>query len=195
MLGGMTTDELRKKWDDRYADAAGAASPIDVLADNAHLLPDKGEALDLACGLGGNALFLARHGLHTHAWDLSATAIERLSACSPGMSLVAEVRDVIANPPDRARYDVICVGHFLDRGLCDAIADALRPGGLLFYQTFSAERVDESGPSDGPFRLQTNELLHLFSRLTVRVYRDEGRVGDLAKGFRNRAQLVAQRLT
>ena len=73
------------------------------------------------------------------------------------------------------------------------MAAALRPGGLLFYQTFILDRVDDSGPRDGPFRLQTNELLQLFPDLIVRFYREEGRIGDIGRGFRNRAQLVAQR--
>lgn len=189
----MTTDELREKWNSRYAEAAGQAPPLEVLQDYSHLLPAEGEALDLACGLGGSALFLARHGMAVHAWDLSRVAIERLRERSFGMTLSADVRDVIADPPGADRFDVICVGHFLERRLCASIARALRPGGLLFYQTFCAERVDDSGPADGPFRLQTNELLGLFPGLIVRVYREEGRVGDVHRGFRNRAQLVAQR--
>jgi hypothetical protein len=62
----------------------------------------------------------------------------------------------------------------------------------LFYQTFSLERVDETGPGNASYRLATNELLELFPQLLVRFYRDEGRAGDRSRGFRNRAQLVAE---
>jgi len=188
------TDELRRKWDGRYAEASGAVvPPLEVLAENAHLLPDHGEALDLACGLGGSALFLARHGLRTQAWDISAVAIEAVQRMTGGLPLRAEVRDLSAMPPPVSTFDVICVGHFLDRDLCPDIAAALRPGGLLFYQTYSLERVDDSGPGNERFRLAPNELLRLFPDLVVRFYRDEGAVGDTRRGFRNRAQLVAQR--
>lgn len=187
-------DELRRKWDGRYAGAAGGvAAPLEVLAENAHLLPDSGEALDLACGLGGSALFLARRGLRTRAWDISAVAIEALRRMAGDLPLSAEVRDLSAQPPPAGAFDVICVGHFLDRDLCPLIAAALRPGGLLFYQTYSLERVDDSGPGSDRFRLARNELLRLFPDLIVRFYRDEGAVGDARGGFRNRAQLVAQR--
>lgn len=188
----MSNDELRLKWNQRYTDAADAALPIELLAEFSYLLPDRGDALDLACGRGGNALLLAKRGLDTRAWDISSVAIEQLQSRAADLPLSAEVRDVVALPPDPGSFDVICVGHFLDRPLCAHLIEALRPGGLLFYQTFSLERVDDSGPGDGPFRLQVNELLSLFAPLTVRFYRDEGRVGDTRRGFRNRAQLIAQ---
>ena len=188
----MGTDDQREKWDRRYADALETPPPIAVLTENAHLLPKRGRALDLACGLGGNALYLARRGLHVSAWDLSPVAIAALAASARGLDLAAEARDVTAHPPPADRFDVICVGHFLERALCRQIADALRPGGLLFYQTFTRERVDEGGPSTDRFRLETSELLSLFPGLILRFYRDEGCIGDTGRGFRNYAQMVAQ---
>lgn len=189
----MADEDLQAKWDNRYAEAHGLPAPLEVLVTNAHLLPDAGEALDLACGLGSDALFLARRGLHTRAWDLSPVAIAALRQAAGDLPVEAEVRDVVAMPPEADRFDVICVGHFLDRELCPRIAAALRPGGLLLYQTWTQERVDDSGPGTGRYRLGVNELLELFPRLLVRFYREEGAVGDLAHGFRNQAQLVAQR--
>jgi SAM-dependent methyltransferase len=189
----MSDDDLRCKWDARYAGAAGVAPPLEVLAENAHLLPARGDALDIACGLGGSALYLAQRGLRTLAWDQSPMAVAALQRVAGELPLEAQVRDVVAMPPEPERFDVICVGHFLERDLCLRIAAALRPGGLLFYQTFSLERVDDSGPGTQRFRLEVNELLRLFAGLTVRFYRDEGTLGDIARGFRNRAQLVAQR--
>ena len=189
----MSGDDLRRKWDARYDGADGVPPPLEVLAENGHLLPRSGDALDIACGLGGSAVFLAQRGLHTWAWDQSPVAVATLQGVAGELPLEAQVRDVVALPPEPERFDVICVGHFLERDLCPRIAAALRPGGLLFYQTFSRERVDDSGPSTQRFRLAVNELLHLFPGLTVRFYRDEGTLGDTARGFRNRAQLVAQR--
>ncbi len=189
----MSTEDLREKWDRRYENALATPPPIAVLTENAHLLPDRGRALDLACGLGGNALYLARRGLQVSAWDLSPVAVAALVASAGGLDLSAEARDVTAHPPPPDLFDVICVGHFLERALCSHIADALRPGGLLFYQTFTRERVDDGGPSTASFRLETNELMRLFSGLILRFYRDEGCIGDTGRGFRNYAQMVAQR--
>jgi hypothetical protein len=87
---------------------------------------------------------------------------------------------------------VIAVSRFLDRGITGAIAAALRPGGLLFYQTFTKARVDASGPKGDRYRLDDNELLRLFSGLRVRVYREESLLGDWGRGLRNQALLIAQ---
>ncbi len=187
--------DLRRKWDLRHAGNDRPVQPCAVLADNAHLLPPRGSALDLACGLGGNALLLAELGLKVTAWDLPPVAIDRLraEAAARGLLIDARERDVIAHPPDPAGFDVIVVSHYLERGIAAAIAGALRPDGLLFYQTFTREAVTDQGPSNPEYRLAPNELLRLFNGLLVRVYREEGRLGDTSRGFRDLAQLVAQR--
>lgn len=189
------TQLLRAKWDRRYRDTNRDPPPATVLTENLHLLPPHGRALDLACGFGAAALLLAERGLEVAAWDLSPVAIERLQRDSAdrGLRIVAEIRDVCREPPNPETFDVILVSHFLERGLAPALMEALRPGGLLFYQTFSREAVSDCGPSNPAFRLATNELLQLFSSLVVRFYREEGRTGDRGAGTRNIAQLVAQR--
>jgi SAM-dependent methyltransferase len=151
--------------------------------------------LDLACGLGGNALLLGERGLEVDAWDLSPVAIERLAqaAAAGGIRVHTAVRDVLTRPPEPDSFDLILVSHFLERGLAPAIAAALRPAGLLFYQTFTREAVSDCGPANPAYRLATNELLGLFPDLVVRYYREEGRVGDLHLGTRDIAQLIAQR--
>jgi SAM-dependent methyltransferase len=179
------------KWDSRYLGQAPGV-PLSLLTENAYLLPTDGAALDLACGTGANALFLAQRGLQTQAWDMSAVAIDTVRRHAGNLPLLARQSDVIAEPPPPATFDVVCVAHFLDRDLCPAITAALRPGGLLFYQTFILDRVDDTGPSSGRYRLESNELLRLFAGLTVRYFREDGLVGDTARGLRNVAQLIAQ---
>jgi tellurite methyltransferase len=175
-------NELQVKWDQRYREAQALPPPARVLTENAHLLPGSGHALDLACGLGANALFLAGRGLTVEAWDLSPVAIERLSreAGASGLQVTALVRDGVAQPPRPGSCDVVVVSHFLDRT-------------LLFYQTFSREAVSRSGPSNPAYRLGDNELARAFSHLLLRFYREEGRLGDLEHGCRDLALLVAQK--
>ncbi|WJW75629.1 methyltransferase domain-containing protein [Thiohalobacter sp. IOR34] len=183
------------KWDAIYRAASEEPRPAAVLHDYGHLLPLSGRALDLACGRGGNALYLAARGFEVSAWDVSPVAIGQLRsrAAAGGLALQAEVRDVLAEPPAVRHFDVIVVSRFLERALAPALIAALRPGGLLYYQTYVREAVDDAGPRNPAYRLAPGELLELFAPLRPLLYRDEGRQGDLSQGLRNEAQLVAIR--
>ncbi len=188
--------DQRVRWDQRHAAAADVGAAAEVLLQNAHLLPPRGAALDLACGRGANALWLAEHSaLEVHAWDFSPVAIGTLEAAARarGLTVCAAVRDVVGRPPPPAGFDVLVVTHFLERAIVPALIDALRPGGLLLYQTFGREAVSERGPSMPEWRLARNELLSLFAGLTVRAYREEGRLGDASRGLRDLVYLVAER--
>jgi 2-polyprenyl-3-methyl-5-hydroxy-6-metoxy-1,4-benzoquinol methylase len=188
--------QLREKWDKRHADADKRPTPAEVLKRNPHLLPTKGKALDLACGLGGNALTLSAHGLETVAWDISPVAIERLEAYAANEGLTnlsAQVRDVEQLPPPPASFDLIIVSYYLERALIPDMIDALLPGGLIYYQTFTQLAVSDLGPSSPAYRLADNELLQLFSSLKLRYYREENRLGNLHAGVRDVAMLVAEK--
>ena len=187
------------KWNKRYqakGQTVGTAnlSPAYVLHEFQHLLPVEGIALDLASGLGANALFLAQHRLQTHAWDISSVVIEKLNAAAKSLdlNLNTEVRDIVAKPPGENSFDVIVVSHFLDRQIMPDIIAALRQNGLLFYQTFTKAHVQESGPTNEQYRLAKNELLSLCQDLDVIVYREEGLIGDTDSGFRNEAIFIGQ---
>ncbi|MFT5134961.1 MAG: tellurite methyltransferase [Gammaproteobacteria bacterium] len=192
----MTLADISEKWNRIYASNDRTNLPAaNVLRENTHLLPGEGRALDVACGLGANALLLAQHGLQTCAWDISKTAIEKLILRSTelNISLLAELRNVILAPPTPASFDVIVVSHFLDRALMPHLIAALRDGGLIFYQTFIMDKISDSGPRNPDYLLRRNELLSLFRSLQIVLYREEGRLGDLQQGFRNEAILIAQK--
>lgn len=200
---------IRKKWNNRYTAVQVPNQVIDVLELNLHLLPAQGKSLDLACGLGGNALRMAELGFESHAWDLSDSAIDKVEefAQERYLSVAARQSDISQDEQQikmhKEGFDVIIVGHFLLREIVPSLISALRPGGLIFYQTFVGEddlydKADIKpdlwrGPGNSDFRLKSNELLKLFSQLSIRYYREEGLLGDLAKGFRNEAMLVAQK--
>ena len=188
-------DDHRTEWDERHANAEGVGNPSEVLLRNRHLLPKSGKALDFACGRGANALELAKCGLDTHAWDFSAVAIERLhdEAQQRGLSVEGEERDVVSKPPEPNSFDLIIVTHFLERDLFPALMAALRPGGLLFYQTFIREIRLDRGPKSTEWRLGNNELLQAFSDLRVHYYLEEGALGAETSEVADLAMLVASK--
>ncbi|MDH5190335.1 MAG: class I SAM-dependent methyltransferase [Gammaproteobacteria bacterium] len=192
----MSTSDLKQKWDSRYKESEVTDSaPAAVLQENLHLLPSQGNALDLACGLGANAVLLAQNNLNVTAWDISEIAIDKLNqfAVKQNLNINAQARNIESCPPEKNSFDVIVVAHFLERSLIQQIIDALKPGGLLFYQTFTQARTSDRGPDSVQFRLAENELLSLFSGLSTLVYREEGITGDTSAGFRDEAMLIAKK--
>ncbi len=191
------TENDSDKWDAIYHSKKLTEdfSPAYILQEFHHLLPTQGKALDLASGLGANALFLAQRNMESHAWDISSAAIEHLmdSAKKLNLNINTEVRDVVAQPPEANSFDVIVVSHFLDRQIMPQIISALRENGLLFYQTFTMVRVQDTGPSSEKYRLRKNELLNLCKDLDTIIYREEGTIGDTESGFRNEALFIGQR--
>lgn len=189
-------EDLTSKWDRIYDQTVERVpEPSRVLKDYAHFLPAQGNALDIACGLGGNALFLAEKGLDTLGVDISPVAINKLRAFASRLdiNIHAKVQDLNAFAWTEKEFNVIVVGRFLDRNLINRITSALKLGGLLFYQTYIREKVSDSGPKNPQYLLSQNELLELFRSLTLLAYREDGRVGDITQGVRNEALLVAQR--
>jgi tellurite methyltransferase len=189
-------DAVISKWDQRYSQSGQERySVVDVLTENDFLLPATGTALDLACGLGENAVFLAELGLAVTAWDISFVAIEKLRtyAVQQGLNINARQEKIVADSFTACCFDVIVVSRFLDRTLSDAIIGALKPDGLLFYQTFTREKTSRKPPNNPDYLLTENELLALFSALRVILYRENALIGEQLRGLRNEAQFVGQK--
>ncbi|MEO1888965.1 MAG: methyltransferase domain-containing protein [Cycloclasticus sp.] len=187
--------DIQQKWDAIYHKRSGTTPrPATMLSTYAHLLPTQGLALDLACGLGGNSFFLAMHGLEVDAWDISTVAIEHINNnCADATGVQASVVDISHAEFPSNKYDVITVSRFLDRLIIPQLIGALKPSGLLFYQTFTREKATAEGPSNPKFLLKTSELLSLFSQLTPVIYHEEASIGDTTQGVRNEAILIAHK--
>ena len=190
------TAMIEKKWDEIYARQINPSlQTAEVLSVNTFLLPETGTALDLACGLGANALLLAEYGLEVEAWDISVVAIEKLQnlAAKKGLEVTARQVDIQPNTLPENSFDVIVITRFLDRALSHAIITALKPDGLLFYQTCTKQKISDSPPHNPDFLLAENELLTLFSPLKVIFYQEHGLVGYMEYGERNEALFIGQK--
>ena len=208
----MTKQSQQDKWNQIYKNKQSKEGqkpnlpqPCSLLTQYHYLLPSHGTAIDIACGAGGNAIFLANHGLDTQAIDISDVAIEQLNSRNIPR-LTARCQDLekqhslrfntstTNNKPDSLGYfDVIVVSCYLYRDLCPIIIDALAPGGLLFYQTFHQQKQSLTGPSNPNFLLKNNELLDLFSPLDTLTFHQLSNQGDLSQGNRDLSSLIAQK--
>jgi SAM-dependent methyltransferase len=136
--------------------------------------------LDVACGAGRNAILLAQRGLHVIGLDISPVAIalaqEASTACGVHLDLAIADALAVAWPP--ARYDIILNFYFLERRLIPWLRQSLRPGGLLFFQTFllpsNPQELERAGLIPDHF-LRPHELLGWFTEETeeVIVHRQE----------------------
>lgn len=193
----------REKWNQIYSATARPdkfPEPCVVLNRYAYLLPHSGSALDVACGRGGNALFLSKAGLKTTAVDLSDNVIATLTSVADDAKLLlngvaAAVEEWLDALDCSVRFDVIVVSRFLDRLLVPKLIDRLTDDGLVYYQTFIKEKaLSSAGPSNPDFLLEPNELLEFFRELRIRAFYDPGTIGTLTEGLRNESYVVAQKM-
>ena len=172
----------------RFARAEGLVAegaigrPCSWLLLNADLLPAGGEVLDVACGSGRHTLYLAAVGFHVHGVDRDAARIAslRAAAVQHRLGLTAEVLDLEADDVSlgEAAYDLVIVVHYLQRPLFPALARALRPGGLLLYETYTLGHAACGKPTNPAFLLEHGELRRLVAPLEILRERDgefEGR--------------------
>jgi len=187
---------LSDKWDQIYQSETIHSEPASVLSENLFLLPAAGIALDLASGLGANAMLLAKQGLTTQAWDISAVALRKLQqqADAHAIAIRTFTQEITAQSFSANCFDVIVVSRFLDRSICNAIMESLKPNGLLFYQTYTQYKSSEQGPKNPRYLLAENELLQIFSSLKLVYYRENSGLGVVRQGLRNEAQFIGQKI-
>ena len=155
------------------------------------LLPPTGRALDVACGRGRNSLWLARQGFDTTAIDRDAPTVAALEdrARRERLPLRALAMDLEARGATLgdAAYDVIVVVHYLHRPLFPALVSALRPGGVLVYETFTIAQAARGRPTNPAFLLAPGELPRLIAPLEIRAAREgdyDGRMVSSVVGVR-----------
>ncbi|MDF0651682.1 MAG: dihydroneopterin aldolase [Nitrospira sp. LK265] len=175
--------------------------PAQFLIQQLHRLP-KGKVLDVASGSGRHALFLASLGYQVEAVDRDEQALTQLSAVARTRHLSgisSRVLDLEQSPPwgpnlGHETYDVILIFFYLNRPLLPYLIDALKPGGVLLYETFTIDNhVRHQHPKRREFCLAPCELLSLTPGLRVLHY-DEGlheRTNELDSVYT--AQLAAQK--
>ena len=154
----MSTD-TPQFWNEMWSDIEDCGSGSDeILADQVERLTP-GRALDIGCGTGGNAVWLAKHGWQVTALDYSEVAIEkgRRLASEQGADVEFVVADVSTHRP-RGEYDLItCFYIQLFRhqraNMLAKMSEALAPGGTFLFVSH-----DKSGPPAG---WSTEDLLSL----------------------------------
>ena len=177
----MSEDD-RRRWNQRFADSSPDFTPAEWLVRHASLLEPRhatARALDLACGSGRNALYLASLGYEVDAWDISDVALGLLHAKTESLP-IARVNprqvDLEAQGSLQANtYDLILDFNYLQRSLFDEMRLAVRPGGLLVIHVLMRRSTnDDRNPAH---LLAPGELRSTFEDLQVIEYEENPEQG------------------
>lgn len=176
-------------------------SPSHFLIQQLPRLP-KGKVLDVASGTGRHALFLASQGYQVDAIDHDVQALAQLSSTAHARNLTGittQTMNLEPPPPTKANigqeaYNVILVFFYLTRPLFPCLIDALKPGGMLLYETFLIDNhFQHQHPKRKEFCLAHNELIDLSSGLRIVHYDEGAHEGHRGGESVYTAQLVAQK--
>ncbi|MFN8633383.1 MAG: methyltransferase domain-containing protein [Chloroflexota bacterium] len=176
-------DTDRERWNFRYAERHAERpylfEPTSWLPEIADQLvpPHPGaRALDLACGPGRNAVWLAERGWTVDAWELSDVAldilrreIERRAAAGSPLHVTPRQIDLDAAELPPETYALILNVLFLDRRLWPGMARALVSGGLLVFETFVHHPLGRQSEVSPEHLLQPGELRAAFEALGLQT--------------------------
>jgi len=152
-------------WDERYCQqpALWSGQPNPHLVTEAEQLAP-GRALDAGCGEGADAIWLAAHGWHVTAVDISAVALERARRVE-GSEPVEWIRaDLAAWEAPGPRWDLVNAQYLhlppaLRPPVWDQLAAAVRPGGSLLVAAHDPAELAHEGHGPDPDRFFTAEEL------------------------------------
>lgn len=171
-----------------------AVSPL--LEEYGHLLKDDGLdglVLDLACGAGDNGLYLADLNLPVVLADRSSEALATAREKARQRELEALFWEIDLetdeNPLPTEFYRGVIVFRYLHRPLIPHLRRAVRPGGIIIYETFTSEQPRYGRPTNPDFLLRPGELAGWFEGWETIHYFE----GILEDPLRAMAQIVCRK--
>jgi SAM-dependent methyltransferase len=194
-------------WDERYRRGEHATvEPSRLLVRAVELLAARVEggslegrrALDLACGAGRHAVFLAGLGMRVTAVDASRVGVSLAlaRAVERDLSLDARVADLEGGGFDieEGAYDLVCDFYYLQRDLFPRMRAGLKRGGLLVAAIHMVDESPRAKPMNPDFLLRPGELREAFAGLEILHYRETaGHDPDAGEHTRRSAELIARR--
>ncbi len=174
----------RERWNRRYSGALEEIPPPDQLLVESEPLLKSGRALDLACGLGSNAVFLAERGYWVDALDTSMHALQRLQKeiRERNLTIGPVLTDLDYYPVRSGFYDLVIIFYFFSRSLIGRIISSLKPGGLLIYATFNYRHLILHPGFNPDYLVPEKGLAQFFPNLeTIMSAENSGEQGNVSQ--------------
>lgn len=141
-----------------------AATPSPWIVQHAACIPKAGRVLDLACGSGRHAIWLAAQGYQVEAVDRDVQAVAPMQGMRNINVTISDI-ETGAWPESQEKYDGIVVSRYLFRPLLAKLATMLKPDGVLIYETFMAGNEHYGRPRNPDFLLKPDELKTVYAPL------------------------------
>jgi len=167
----MAEDDA-SRWDARYQQKVPSFQVDSLLLRHQSLLSPGLRSLDVACGTGHNSLWLAEAGLEATALDISQVGLNLLSAEAEvrGLEITTICADLDTWQWPSQAFDAVLVFRYLDRSIFASLKDCVRPGGLVFYQTFGPGKLELTPGFNPAYVLGPGELAEQFSEFEMIEY-------------------------
>ena len=154
----------------------------------------QGSILDLACGQGRNGLFLANKDLNVTFADRSDTSLEQVSRALSAINSTHHIWPIDlelpkTNPFEGKTFSAALVFRYLHRPLIPQLINAITPGGIIIYETFTLDNRQFGRPNNPDFLLETGELTDWFKGWETLHYFE----GILSEPDRAVAQIVCRK--
>lgn len=169
--------EDKERWNEKYQNNKIPDEPIILVQQYANSARGN-MALDIACGMGRHSKYLASLGFEVDALDISSVAIEQLKGIENINAMEVDFDDFTL--PENKYHIIVCT-YFLERKLFDQMVAALKPNGIILFETFLYHEDNERAPSNPDFMLKAGELEKHFSKtceiIDIREFWDEDYMG------------------
>lgn len=178
--------DSKRKWNEKYLNQLKEDKVAKCNENLAKLSTyfSGGKAIDLACGLGGNSIFLAQLGFHVTAVDISDVAIHYVQeqAKIKNLSIEAFVSDLTSLQSlqlDDNKFDLAVITYYLDRNLFPFVTSIVRKGGYIFIETFYKTPLlgEKNKHVSDRYKLCSNELLDTFKSWQILYFEENEQEG------------------
>lgn len=185
MFGGGDDLDPKHKWNKKHQERIsrhGNPLPNPRLMKLSSYISTGGNALDFACGLGPNSLYIAERGLHVKAVDISDIAIQYVKEQAEKRQL--SIDPVVSDLTDWKNmnlmiqsFDLIIITYYLDRTIFPRLKSMTKKDGYLFMETYFVSPSSKGDAVSERFKLKPGELLSVFQDWQILFYEENEHEG------------------